>query len=151
MVAVIDSAAQLLFPRQWRCEQLEHHTRKGVIQHTSCKIENGFGTDQAIESCVWIEKPWATHWFRRSNSTWISPLTRAWQRLANVCHPCNMFCLVFHPLYKNKVNRANHFIIVVLRDQYIDDGKHPMLTAATSAGKVFIHNPHEKDHKNQSM
>lgn len=29
------------------------------------------------------------------------------------------------------------------------DGKHPSLTCATTAGKIFFHSPHEKDAQNQ--
>lgn len=31
------------------------------------------------------------------------------------------------------------------RPRFPDDGKHPSLTAATSAGKVFLHTPHDKE------
>ena len=35
--------------------------------------------------------------------------------------------------------------VLTLRVASTDDGKHPCLTCATSAGKVFIHSPHERD------
>jgi Bardet-Biedl syndrome 2 protein len=34
---------------------------------------------------------------------------------------------------------------------YLDDGKHPCLTCATSAGKIFIHNPYTSEDEEYSI
>ena len=44
-----------------------------------------------------------------------------------------------------KLNMGNEIMQGQVSVGYFD-GKHPSLTCATSAGKVFIHSPHDRSH-----